>query len=101
MFSSPALLIDWFCALEAVDTERNIARAYLIEATRDLFGNTIVAVRWGRIGRCKCGLTVSFSNDQAARKFIERTLAKRASAPRRIGVAYRQVSDVGTAQSKA
>jgi predicted DNA-binding WGR domain protein len=92
MFKPPTQLVDWCCALEAVDAKRNIARAYHIQASQDLFGHVIVALRWGRIGRTRSGITVSFSSDAAAHKFIERTLGKRASAPRRIGVAYMQVN---------
>lgn len=95
MFELPAKLIDYRCALEAIDRDRSIARAYRIRATRDLFGHTIVELHWGRIGRRGAGLTVSFACEQAARRFIRRTLAKRASAPARIGVAYSVVGDVG------
>lgn len=88
MFEPPTQLIDWRCKLEAADPARNIARAYRIQATRDLFGHTIVTLRWGRIGQHGAGLTVSFASEEAARRFIQRTLVKRASAPRRIGIAY-------------
>ncbi len=89
-------LIDYQCELEAVDDCRNIARAYRIDATRDLFGHVIVALRWGRIGRRSAGLTISFENEDAASRFIRRTLTKRASAPRRIGVAYCRVNAADT-----
>jgi predicted DNA-binding WGR domain protein len=94
MFDMPTQLIDYRCALEAVDLSRNIARSYRIEARRDLFGHTVVNLRWGRIGRRGAGLTVSFSDEDAARRFIRRTLAKRAAAPRRIGIAYCLVTEV-------
>lgn len=88
MFNLPAQLVDYHCALEAVDSERNIARAYHIQATRDLFGHTIVELLWGRIGRRAASLTVSFANEDAAYRFIRRTLARRSTAQRRIGVGY-------------
>ena len=94
MFDTPTQLIDYRCALEAVDRSRNIARAYRIQASRDLFGHTIVNLRWGRIGRRGAGLTVSFTDEEAARRFIQRALVKRASAPRRIGVAYCLASEL-------
>jgi len=100
MFEMPTQLIDYRCALEAVDRNRNIARAYRIEARRDLFGHTIVELRWGRIGRRGAGLTVSFSDEEAARRFIQRTLAKRSGAPRRIGVAYCLVKDLAQPESQ-
>jgi hypothetical protein len=40
--------------LEAVDRSRNIARTYRIEANRDLFGTTIIDLRW--FGSCAAGL---------------------------------------------
>jgi predicted DNA-binding WGR domain protein len=88
MFEAPTQLINWEIALEAIDDDRNMARAYRISASRDLFGNIIVDLRWGRIGRRGAGLIVSFAQEEAAQRFIQRTLAKRASASRRIGVAY-------------
>jgi predicted DNA-binding WGR domain protein len=93
MFELPTQLVDYRCALEAVDDSRNIARAYRVQATRDLFGHTIINLYWGRIGRRGSELTVSFANEEAARRFIQRTLAKRASAPRRIGVTYCLVTE--------
>jgi predicted DNA-binding WGR domain protein len=95
MFDAPTQLVDWDCALEAIDDDRNIARAYRIRASRDLFGKIIVELRWGRIGRRGSGVTISFAQEDAAQRFIERTLAKRASAPRRIGVAYQMRGSVG------
>ncbi|MGY2737007.1 WGR domain-containing protein [Sphingomonas sp. UYP23] len=100
MFNYPTQLIDHRCELEAMDERRNIARAYQIDATRDVFGHVIVALRWGRIGRRLAGLTVSFESEAAASRFIERALAKRASAPRRIGVGYCRVDRNATSPSQ-
>lgn len=92
MFEMPTELTDYRCALEAVDRSRNMARAYSIQATRDLFGHTIIELQWGRVGRHGAGLTVSFACEEDAQRFIRKTLAKRASAPRRIGISYNLVS---------
>nr|WP_277923770.1 WGR domain-containing protein [Sphingomonas sp. TREG-RG-20F-R18-01] len=100
LFVYPTNLIDHQCELEAVAERRNIARAYQIDATRDLFGHIIVALRWGRIGKRPAGLTVSFETEAAASRFIQRALAKRASAPRRIGVGYCHVGSDATSPSK-
>lgn len=94
MLDTPTQLIDYRCDLEAVDRSRNISRAYRIEASRDLFGHTVVDLRWGRIGQREGGLTVSFTDEEAARRFIQRALAKRASSPRRIGIAYCFVNEL-------
>jgi predicted DNA-binding WGR domain protein len=78
--------------LQAVDDARNIARDYQIEACLDLFGHWIVALHWGRIGTRGQSRVVSFAAEQSARRFVGATLAKRRSAKKRIGVAYRMVS---------
>jgi predicted DNA-binding WGR domain protein len=99
----PTRLIDYHHAMEAVDQTRNIARAYRIEASPDLFGHVIVALHWGRIGRRGSSLRVSFASEEAARRFVQRTLARRASAPRRIGVAYHPVGprSIGSAHDQS
>lgn len=101
MFKLPTQLMDYRCELEAVDERCNVARAYNIDATRDVFGHVIVALRWGRIGRRLSGLTVSFESEAAASRFIERALAKRASAPQRIGVGYCRVERNATSPSQS
>lgn len=91
MFEVSTSVVGWRCALEAVDTSCNIARAYSIYAVRDLFGHVVVELSWGRIARRGASLRLSFASETSAEAFIRRTLVKRASAPRRIGVAYHQV----------
>jgi predicted DNA-binding WGR domain protein len=94
MLEVPTQLVDWRCDLEARDSARNIARAYRVSATQDLFGHWIVDLSWGRIGTAGSGLSVSFACPIAARRFVERTLARRASAPRRLGVEYRPTTEM-------
>jgi predicted DNA-binding WGR domain protein len=77
--------------LQAIDPARNIARAYSIEAQRDLFGHWIVALGWGRIGTRGQSRTLSFVHERDAARFIRTTLTRRASARRRIGVDYAKV----------
>lgn len=67
MVELPTLLVDWGCELEARDPARNIARAYRISATEDLFGQWIVELNWGRIGSAGRKMTVSFADSKAAR----------------------------------
>lgn len=78
--------------LEAVDTKRNMARAYEIHAAPDLFGATIVELAWGRIGTRGQSLTRSFSNVADATRYLRKIIARRMSAPKRLGVPYRIVS---------
>ena len=81
-----------FVWLEAVCGERNIARRYTIALSRDLFGASIVEFAWGRIGSRGQGRAVSFASEDEASRFASQLLRRRASAPKRIGVPYREVS---------
>ena len=85
--------------LRAIDPTRNIARAYVIEASRDLFGWIVVERRWGRIGRAGRGERRAFPTESAAEVHIRSLLARRATAPRRIGVAYEIVEPLPTRPS--
>jgi hypothetical protein len=73
--------------LEARNPERGCFRAYRIEAGTDLLGDWIVDATYGRIGAR--GRTVRHvADDEAdARRIVSHCLQRRATAPRRIGVA--------------
>ena len=79
------------CPIElvAIDAARNIRRRYRISVDRDLFGGWVVETAWGRIGTAGACARHLFEEQAAAVRFVRRTLARRASAPRRIGVPYR------------
>lgn len=81
-----------FICLEAISAERNIARRYSVALSRDLFGASIVEFAWGRIGTKGQERAVSFNCDDEASCFASQLLRRRASAPKRIGVAYRKAS---------
>ena len=68
----------------------NRRRAYQLEIGRDLFGDWWVEVTFGRIGRE--GRTVRFAarDEVEARAVAGACLARRGSAPRRIGVGYEE-----------
>lgn len=100
MIELPTQLIDWQCELEARNPERNVARAYRLSATQDLFGHWIIDMAWGRIGTRGSGMRVSFEDGCAARNFINRTLARRASAETRIGARYTTRKDVAVGQGR-
>ena len=85
----PTQLLDSGIDLEAIDEDRNVRRSYSITASPDLFGQIIVELRWGRIGRRGRTMILSFHCPQAAAKFVSRTLKRRATAEKRLGVAYR------------
>ena len=78
-------------ALQACDPGANRMRAWRAEAGRDLFGAWIVEVQFGRIGRAGRTRQRAFAAESEVRAFLRARLRRRASAPARIGVAYRCV----------
>jgi predicted DNA-binding WGR domain protein len=74
--------------LEARDPKRNIHRAYSIAYGQDLFGNWIVETTYGRIGGKGRTLVTIVDNKHEALKHVKKSLKRRQSAPKRIGVAY-------------
>jgi len=73
--------------LEARSAVRRCWRAYEIQVGADLFGAWLVQMNYGRIGRMGRSKIRSFVTAADARAEVEGCLRKRASAPRRIGVA--------------
>lgn len=79
-------------SLEAHNPERNHHRRYEVTVGRDLLGDWMVTIRYGRTGQggqeCRYG-----SSDPAAMQAVVREhLRRRLSAPRRIGCPYRVMS---------
>ena len=75
--------------LEARSAVRRCWRAYEIEVGADLFGAWLVQMSYGRIGSMGRSKIRSFATAADAQAEVDRCLRKRASTPRRIGVAYR------------
>lgn len=82
---------ECFIWLEAIDRPRNIARRYSVALSRDLLGSSIVEFSWGHIGTRGQSRRVSFAQLRDADRFVAQLLRRRAGAPKRIGVAYREV----------
>jgi predicted DNA-binding WGR domain protein len=77
--------------LHAVDKTRNCRRSYRLVVERDLLGDWLVRLAFGRIG-ARGRIIIALAADEAeARRVARAILRRRASAPRRIGVAYRPV----------
>jgi predicted DNA-binding WGR domain protein len=74
--------------LEARDPARNIRRAYSIAYGRDLFGNWIVEITYGRIGGKGRTIVTVVNNEDEALQYVQKALKRRQSAPKRIGVDY-------------
>jgi hypothetical protein len=84
--------------LQACDPAANRQRAWRLEAGRDLFGAWTTEVQFGRIGRRGRILRRAFVTDAELAAFVRARLRRRATAPARIGVAYRCVdADSGSA----
>lgn len=80
-------------ALTAVDLGRNIARAYHVDRSVDLFEWHMVCWSWGRIGHRRPPKIRAFQSEAEAIGFVRQLLARRAGAPARIGVTYKPVGD--------
>lgn len=74
--------------LQAVDGDRNIARAYAIEFGQDLFGNWVIRRHWGRIGTQGQYQELIVPSKERGIRLISQWLKDRARAPARIGIAY-------------
>jgi predicted DNA-binding WGR domain protein len=75
--------------LVAVDAARNIRRRWSVAAYSDLFGAVIVETEWGRIDGRGRSLIRRFAGKREAERYVRTLLARRRSAPHRIGVGYR------------
>lgn len=75
-------------ALEAHNEERNHHRRYELAVGRDLLGDWVVILTYGRIGKGQQRRQFSSPDREAARRFARERLRRRLSAPRRIGCAY-------------
>jgi predicted DNA-binding WGR domain protein len=82
-FSLPAR-ID----MVAISDTANIRRHYRIICARDLFDQIVVDLHWGRIGTRGQSKQVSFAGQTEADKYVAQVLRRRASAKKRLGVAY-------------
>lgn len=74
--------------LEARDPSLGRFRAYLLEAGTDLFGAWLVDVTYGRIGTRGRRIRYVVRDETEARNLVRENLRRRATAKRRIGVAY-------------
>ena len=81
--------------LQAVDRARNVFRAWRLEVGRDLFGLLTLRVTFGRTGTDERTVTKFAADEDAAGKTLHALIARRRGAPRRAGVAYQVVEQVG------
>ena len=86
---APYALSDGRLELIAIDETRNIHRRYAIDLSEDLFGYQILETAWVRVGGWTAAKRVSFQTRAEADHMVQYHLRRRATAERRIGVAYR------------
>jgi predicted DNA-binding WGR domain protein len=72
----------------AICAAANVRRHYRIIYARDLFDHIVVDLHWGRIGTRGQSKQICFAKQQEAEKFVAQVLRRRASAKKRLGVAY-------------
>lgn len=83
-------MINAFSALlEARDPALGRFRSYRLEAGTDLLGAWLVEVTYGRIGTPGRRRRYIADDEAEARKLVHKTLRRRATARKRIGVPYR------------
>lgn len=75
--------------LEARDPALGRFRSYRLEAGTDLLGAWLVEVTYGRIGTGGRRLRYVVNGEDDARQLVRKTLRRRATAKKRIGVSYR------------
>jgi predicted DNA-binding WGR domain protein len=75
--------------LEARAPALRCHRAYEISVGPDLFGIWIAEMTYGRIGTVGRTKTRSFEHIEDATSAVDASLRRRATLPRRLGVAYR------------
>lgn len=78
-------------ALHACDPARNLWRAYRVEAGRDLLGDWLVEVTFGRIGSGGRMVRYVAADEAGARRLARSCLQRRVSSPRRIGIPYEEL----------
>src|SRR5271166_5744810 len=82
-------MLDFRITLEARNPARRCSRQYHVEAGTDLFGSWVVEISYGCIGTAGWSRSYVVRDEGEARHLAQSILRRRATAPRRIGVAYR------------
>jgi hypothetical protein len=83
------MICEAVLAMEAADPALYRFRVWQIEAGRDLLGDPVIVVKFGRTGAPGRTIINATAGEAAARRLWRCSVARRAGAKRRIGVAYR------------
>ncbi|GAB0119870.1 WGR domain-containing protein [Acidisoma sp. 7E03] len=81
--------------LRAVDAQRNVRRSWSCRVGRDLLGDLVVSVTFGRTGTEGRTIRYAMADEASAERFLMTALRRRAGAERRCGAAYHLVEATG------
>jgi predicted DNA-binding WGR domain protein len=81
--------------LRAIDRKRNVHRSWVCSVGRDLLGDLVVSVTFGRTGTDGRTIRYAMTDEASAERFLLRALRRRAGAEKRCGAAYRVVEAIG------
>jgi predicted DNA-binding WGR domain protein len=87
--------VDRRILLRAIDRERNVHRTWVLGVGRDLLGDLVVSVTFGRTGTEGRTIRYAMADEASAARFVLNALRRRAGAERRCGAAYRVVEATG------
>ncbi len=95
LFERIGALVDRRILLRAIDRERNVHRTWVLGVGRDLLGDLVVSVTFGRTGTEGRTIRYAMADEASAARFVLNALRRRAGAERRCGAAYRVVEATG------
>ncbi len=81
--------------LRAVDAKRNVRRSWSCRVGRDLLGDLIVSVTFGRTGTDGRTIRYAMADEASSERFMMKALRRRAGSERRCGAAYHLVEAMG------
>ena len=87
--------LDRRIVLRAIDRDRNVHRSRVCSVGRDLLGDLVVSVTFGRTGTDGRTIHYPMVDDASAERFLATALRRRAGAEKRCGAAYRVVEAIG------
>jgi hypothetical protein len=88
-------LEDRRIVLRAIARERNVHRSWSCSVGRDLLGDLVVSVTFGRTGTDGRTIRYAMADEASAERFPMTALRRRAGAERRCGAAYQLVEATG------
>jgi hypothetical protein len=88
-------LVNRRIVLRAIDRERNVYRSWVYSVGRDLLGDLVVSVTFGRTGTDGRTIRYAMADEGSAERFLLKALRRRAGAEGRCGAAYRVVEATG------